>query len=68
VLPLATWNVALASAPDGNLRVRADATDVLPLASDKVDQICKALGTVCDGLTFPPNAQQLIDGIFGRSR
>jgi virulence factor Mce-like protein len=67
VLPLATWNVALASAPDGNLRVRADATDVIPLGSDKVDQICKALGTVCDGLTFPPNAQQLIDGIFGRT-
>ncbi len=68
VLPLATSNVALASAPDGNLRVRADVTDALPLGSDQVDQVCKALGTVCDGLTFPPNAQQIIDGIFGGSR
>ena len=67
VLPLATWNVSLASARDGNLRVRADATDVIPLGSDKVDQICKALGTVCNGITFPPNAQQIIDGVFGRS-
>ena len=64
VLPLAADNLTRTKGPTGNVRVRANAFEALPV-NDQINQICAQLGSVCDGLTFPPNLQQVLDGIFG---
>ncbi len=64
MLPLAADNLARTQGPTGNVRVRANALEALPV-NDQLDQLCARLGSICDGLTFPPNLEQLLDGIFG---
>ena len=66
VMPLAADNLARAQTPRNNVRVRANVFQALPVNS-QIDQICALLGTACDGLTFPPNLEQLLGGIFGES-
>jgi len=66
VMPLAAANVARTETPRGNVRVRANVFEAFPV-NDQLNQVCALLGTACDGLTFPPNLEQLLDGIFGNS-
>ena len=66
VLPLAADNLTRTRGPTGNVRVRANVFEAFPV-NDQLDQVCAQLGTVCDGLTFPPNLEQLLGGIFGEA-
>ena len=65
VLPLASDNLARTRAPNGNLRVRAELAQSLPLGGSQLEQICDALGDVCGALTVPPSAEELLGLITG---
>jgi ABC-type transporter Mla subunit MlaD len=65
VLPLASDNLARTRGPNGNLRVRAELAQALPLGGSQLEQICDALGDVCGALTVPPSAEELLGLITG---
>ncbi|GAA1912570.1 MCE family protein [Nocardioides marmoribigeumensis] len=64
-LPLASDNLARARASNGNIRVRADLSQALPLGGSQVQQLCDALGDLCNGLTVPPSPEELLGAILG---
>ena len=64
-LPLASDNLARARASNGNIRVRAELTDALPIGGDQLKQLCEAIGAACAGLSVPPSPQELVNLIFG---
>ncbi len=64
-LPLASDNLARARASNGHLRVRADLVEALPLGGPQLKQLCNALGTLCNGLSVPPSAEELLGAILG---
>lgn len=68
VLPLASDNVARARDPrTGNVRVRAQLTQVIPEADALLEAICARLdlGSACDSLSLPPDLGGLLEGLTG---
>ncbi len=65
VLPLASDNLARTRGANGNLRVRAELAQALPLGGKELEQICDALGDVCGAVTVPPSAEEIIGLILG---
>lgn len=67
-MPLATDNLARARTPEGNIRVRGDLAEALPLVGGPLTQLCDGLGTLCNGLTFPPSLNEIVDSLLGVTR
>jgi phospholipid/cholesterol/gamma-HCH transport system substrate-binding protein len=66
VLPLATDNLARTQNPrNRNIRVRAQLTQVFPLVDGVFEQLCGRLGGLCQGLTLPPDLNQLLGTLSG---
>lgn len=68
-LPLATDNLTRTQNPrNRNIRVRAQLTQVVPLANGVFEQLCARLGGLCQGATLPPDLGQLMDSLTGGRR
>ena len=68
VLPLASENLARTRSGNGNLRVRAELAQALPLGGKELEQICDALGDICGAVAVPPSAEDIIGLILGGGR
>lgn len=67
-LPLATDNLTRTRSPQGNLRVRAELAEAMPLVGSQLVEMCDNAGTLCSGLSVPPNFEQLLAALFGERR